>query len=59
MVFNVGGDDVEAFFPVQAKFVGQGSLAGVEIESVQTTTGDDEVPFSVDATVVAEKYTVV
>ncbi|KAF8910297.1 hypothetical protein CPB85DRAFT_1306048 [Mucidula mucida] len=58
MVFNVGGDDAGAFFPVQVRFVGLGSMAGVNIGSVETFAGED-VPFSVDSMVTVEKYSVV
>jgi hypothetical protein len=29
--FSVGGDDVEAFFPVKASFVAQGSLGNIQV----------------------------
>ncbi len=57
-MFNVGGDDAGAFFPVHVRFVGQGSMAGVNIGSVETFAGED-VPFSVDSMLTVEKYSVV
>ncbi|KIY62732.1 hypothetical protein CYLTODRAFT_404191 [Cylindrobasidium torrendii FP15055 ss-10] len=59
LVFEVSGEDAGAFFPVNVRFVGQGSIAGVGVESVKTTTGGEDVPFSVDSLVVVEKYAVV
>ena len=56
--FSVGGDDVGAFFPVRVAFVAQGSIAGVRLASVARVDGE-EVPFSEDASVVVDSYTVV
>ncbi|KAK0187174.1 hypothetical protein F5146DRAFT_765667 [Armillaria mellea] len=58
MIFTVGGDDTGAFFPVQVRFIGEGSLAGVSVASVSKISGEDVV-YSVDSTVTADKYFVV
>ena len=60
-MFTVGGDDVAAFFPVEVSFVGQGSLAGVGVGSVQKIGEGEggEVKWSVDMLVVADEYLVV
>jgi coatomer subunit delta len=56
----VGGDDVGAFFPVDVRFNGQGSLAGLGVVSVSRVNGGgDDPPFSVDAIVTADEYLVV
>ncbi|PSR72062.1 hypothetical protein PHLCEN_2v12043 [Hermanssonia centrifuga] len=57
--FNVGGDDPGAFFPVKVAFVAQGSVAGVRLASVTKVENGEEVPFSEDASVVVDSYTVV
>ncbi|KIK00251.1 hypothetical protein K443DRAFT_679341 [Laccaria amethystina LaAM-08-1] len=61
LMFTVGGDDVEAFFPVEVSFVGQGSLAGVGVGNVQKIGEGEggEVKWSVDKLVVADQYLVV
>ncbi|KAH9932095.1 Mu homology domain-containing protein [Epithele typhae] len=56
--FSVGGEDPRAFFPVKASFVAQGSIAGVNVQSV-TSVEDDELEFSEDATVSVDNYAVV
>jgi len=56
--FNVGGDDVEAFFPVKASFVAQGSLGNIQIASVDKVSGG-AVPFSHDPIVHAGEYLIV
>ncbi len=33
--FNVGGDDVEAFFPVKASFVAEGSLGNIQVSTAE------------------------
>ncbi|KAF8902200.1 hypothetical protein CPB84DRAFT_1776135 [Gymnopilus junonius] len=48
LIFNVGGVDIGAFFPVDVSFIGQGSLAGVAVET-----------YSVDAFITADEYLVV
>ena len=57
--FTVGGDDAGAFFPVRVAFVAQGSLAGVRLASVTRADSGEEVPFSEDASLVVDSYTVV
>lgn len=57
--FSVGGDDAGAFFPVKVSFVAQGSIAGVRVESVTKVESGEEVPFSEDARVVVDGFTVV
>ena len=59
LIFTVGGDDAAAFFPVEVKFSGQGSLAGVGIASVTKIGGGEDPVFSVDAIVTADQYLVV
>lgn len=60
LIFTVGGDDAEAFFPVVVKFNGQGSLAGLGVASVSRVNGGGDDPaFSVDAIVTAEEYLVI
>jgi len=57
--FSIGGDDVSMFFPVQVRFIGQGSIAGARVASISRVDTGDEVVFSEDATVVTQSYTVV
>lgn len=59
MIFNVGGVDIGAFFPVEVSFIGQGSLAGVAVASVEKINGEEPPEFSVDAFVTADEYLVV
>lgn len=59
IIFTVGGDDSAAFFPVEVTFVGQGSLAGVGVASVNKTSDGEELVYSVDAMVVSDQYLVV
>ncbi|PPQ66344.1 hypothetical protein CVT24_007181 [Panaeolus cyanescens] len=59
LMFNVGGVDVGAFFPVDVSFIGQGSLAGVSVESIERTNGGDAPDYSVDTFVTADEYLVV
>lgn len=59
MIFNVGGVDIGAFFPVEVSFIGQGSLAGVGVASIERVNGDAPPEFSVDAFVTADEYLVV
>ncbi|KDR85930.1 hypothetical protein GALMADRAFT_393628 [Galerina marginata CBS 339.88] len=59
LIFNVGGVDVGAFFPVDVSFIGQGSLAGVAVASVDKINGDEAPEYSVDAFVTADEYLVV
>ena len=58
-VFTVNGDDAGLFFPVKVNFVGQGSVAGINVASTTTADTGEEAPFSVDAHVTAESYQVV
>jgi hypothetical protein len=59
LIFNVGGVDVSAFFPVDVSFIGQGSLAGVAVASVDRIDGTEGPGYSVDALVTADEYLVV
>ncbi|PPQ77561.1 hypothetical protein CVT25_011421 [Psilocybe cyanescens] len=59
LIFNVGGVDVGAFFPVEVTFIGQGSLAGVAVASVDRVNGESAPGYSVDAFVTADEYLVV
>ena len=59
LIFNIGGVDVSAFFPVDISFIGQGSLAGVTVASVSRVDGAEGPEYSVDAFVTADEYLVV
>ncbi|KAE9397280.1 hypothetical protein BT96DRAFT_977061 [Gymnopus androsaceus JB14] len=59
LIFNVGGDDAGAFFPVDVSFVGRGSLAGVNVASIAKTAGGDVETFSVDLLLTVDEYLVV
>ena len=59
LIFNVGGVDVTAFFPVDVSFIGQGSLAGIAVASVSRVDGTQGPEYSVDALVTADEYLVV
>ncbi|KAF4612121.1 hypothetical protein D9613_004383 [Agrocybe pediades] len=62
LMFNVGGVDVGAFFPVDVSFIAQGSLGGVGVASIERAGSDEgeEAPdFSVDAFVSTDEYLVV
>ncbi|PFH47350.1 hypothetical protein AMATHDRAFT_198192 [Amanita thiersii Skay4041] len=59
LVFTVNGDDAAMFFPVEVKFIGQGSVAGVTIESVNEVGSGDEVVHSVDGIITVDNYLVV
>jgi len=59
LMFTVGGDDVDVFFPVAVNFVAAGSLAGVGIADIVKTTGGDSVEFSVDRVLTVKDYSVV
>lgn len=59
LIFNVNGVDVGAFFPVEVTFVGQGSLAGVTVESISPVGDGETPPYSVDALVSTDEYLVV
>lgn len=60
LIFTVGGDDAGAFFPVDVKFTGQGSLAGLDIVSVSRVNGGGDDPaFSVDRMITVDEYLVV
>ena len=56
--FSVGGDDAGAFFPVKVSFVAQGSIAGVRLASITKIENGEEVPYSEDARVIVEEYSV-
>lgn len=55
----MGGVDVGAFFPVEVSFIGQGSLAGVAVASIDKINGDEAPEYSVDAFITADEYLVV
>jgi len=59
LIFNVGGVDIGAFFPVDVSFIGQGSLAGVAVSSIDRINGDEAPDFSVDAFITTDEYLVV
>ncbi|KAJ3972190.1 hypothetical protein EV361DRAFT_823978 [Lentinula raphanica] len=59
LIFNVGGDDAGAFFPVDVSFVAKGSLAGVNVASVTKTSGESLNTFSVDSVLTVDEYLVV
>ncbi|KAF5391026.1 hypothetical protein D9757_003937 [Collybiopsis confluens] len=59
LIFNVGGDDIGAFFPVDVSFVSQGSLAGVNVASITKTSGENVPTFSVDSLLTVDEYSVV
>jgi len=59
LIFNVGGVDVGIFFPVEVSFIGQGSLAGVVISSVDKVDESEPPEFSVDSFVSTDEYLVV
>jgi hypothetical protein len=58
-VFNVGGVDAEVFFPVEASFIGQGSLAGMAVASVEKVDGSESPEYSIDSFVTTDEYLVV
>jgi coatomer subunit delta len=57
--FTVGGDDVASFFPVKVSFVGQGSLAGLHVESARHVGSGEEAVFSQDAILKTDEYLLV
>lgn len=59
LIFNVGGDDAGAFFPVEVSFVGKGSLAGVNVASISKTAGGEVSTFSIDTLLTVDEYLVV
>ncbi|KAJ4474424.1 hypothetical protein J3R30DRAFT_3295753 [Lentinula aciculospora] len=59
LIFNVGGDDAGAFFPVEVAFIAKGSLAGVNVASVTKTSGESLNSFSVDSLLTVDEYLVV
>ena len=59
LIFNVGGVDVGAFFPVEVSFIGQGSLAGIAVASVNKIDGSEVAEYSVDALVTSDEYLIV
>ncbi|KIY45153.1 hypothetical protein FISHEDRAFT_49861, partial [Fistulina hepatica ATCC 64428] len=59
IVFSVAGDDVGAFFPVEASFVASGSMAGISVESVELIDGGKQPEYSVDALLTSEEYQVI
>jgi hypothetical protein len=59
LIFNVGGVDVGAFFPVEVSFIGQGSLAGIAVASIAKTNDGDTPDYSVDSFVTTDEYLVV
>jgi len=59
LIFNVGGVDASIFFPVEVNFIGQGSLAGVVVASVEKLDGSESPEFSVDSFITTDEYLVV
>lgn len=60
LIFTVGGDDAGMFFPVEVRFNGRGSLAGLGVVSASRVSGaGDDPAFSVDSIVTADEYLVV
>jgi len=59
LIFNIGGVDVGAFFPVDISFIAQGSLAGVAVESVSRVDGAEAPEFSVDSLFTTDEFLVV
>jgi len=59
LVFNVGGIDPGAFFPVEVSFIGQGSLGGIAVTSVEKMDGSGSPDFSVDSFFSTEEYLIV
>ncbi|EGN93532.1 hypothetical protein SERLA73DRAFT_189226 [Serpula lacrymans var. lacrymans S7.3] len=57
--FTVGGDDISTFFPVKVSFVGQGSIAGVSVASVNRVDNGEEAVFSTDSVINTEEYLVI
>jgi hypothetical protein len=57
--FTVGGDDPSSFFPVRVSFVGQGSMAGLRVESARHVGNEDEAVFSQDSVLTSEEYLLV
>jgi len=58
LMFTVGGADAEVFFPVKVGFVGQGSLAGVIVGSVEKLDGSETPDFSIDSYITTDEYSV-
>ncbi|EIN14331.1 hypothetical protein PUNSTDRAFT_49151 [Punctularia strigosozonata HHB-11173 SS5] len=56
--FSVGGDDVDAFFPVKVAFVAEGSMAGVQVVSAHHAGTGAEETFSQDTILSSEEYIV-
>lgn len=60
MMFTVGGDDAEVFFPVNVAFVAEGSMAGVDVAQVVNLAEEErEEEVSVDRIVSVEEFVVV
>ena len=59
IIFNVGGVDAGIFFPVEVNFIGQGSLAGVAVASIEKLDGSELLDFSVDSFITTDEYLVV
>ncbi|KAJ3517399.1 hypothetical protein NLJ89_g531 [Agrocybe chaxingu] len=59
LMFNVGGVDVAAFFPVDVSFIAQGSLAGIQVESIERVDGGEAPEWSVDSFLTTDEYLVV
>ncbi|GJJ13281.1 hypothetical protein Clacol_007532 [Clathrus columnatus] len=59
MEFSVGGEEIDAFFPVKVSFVGLSSLLGIEVNNVTRADNGEEVLFSQEATLTVEDFQVV
>ncbi|KIJ53699.1 hypothetical protein M422DRAFT_201923 [Sphaerobolus stellatus SS14] len=59
MEFSVGGEEVDAFFPVKVSFVGLGSLLGLEVTKVSRVDNDEDVLYSQETTLNADDFQVV
>jgi len=57
--FNVGGDDVSAFFPVKVSFVSQNSLIDMAVGSVTRLEDGTDATFSQDVSLVTDEYLVI
>jgi hypothetical protein len=51
--------DAGIFFPVDVTFIGQGSLAGVAVASIEKVDGSESPDFSVDSFITTDGYLVV
>lgn len=59
LVFNVGGVDAGIFFPVEVNFIGQGSLGGIAVASIEKVDGSGSPESSIDSFFTTDGYLVV